>query len=616
MGGALIFVCLSCASSHDVSTGLDQPAVNERSSPMGHERGRQADAARSPAAVPSVTPVDADAETAAAPAEIPASITISIQQVSQELGITPQELRAQGNALANFLEMSRYPGSECVAGRSRDRHSLALCQLVSDFTASRNRNSASTSTYVGRTVPVRPQYFQQQQSMHYERLMKSIEREPAERILAWVPSMTSKTTCPRNLSAVAIRKLENMLPSEAAHVAMDKLYEHAAACLRPSDPGYEATHLRQALLREMWGDRAGAQKAIVRAALSPDSSETARILYWAGRLAPNPAQTKQHWMKLVENHPLSYHALEVFRHLRQDPYELFTSRPAIEFSRATGKETPALQNSLRWLETLYLLNRAGAAQRLATWLTTEHADDLQPSTFLYVSALKSAKNTPLNTILFLTKQISENPKYLNEQTLRMLFPKPYFEVFDQASPNLDTFLVLSVARQESGFNPRARSRANARGLLQLLPGTARQLTGRYVDLYDEKTNARLGVQYLSRMIEKFGSVELALAAYNAGPGRIPTWKKRYTTDDPALFVDLIPFRETRNYVGLIVRNNYWYDRLYRNDMMAQNVFQQQHQKQRSVLVNRLIAGHLAEAPAKDFVPAVAKPGKVAPTSAF
>jgi hypothetical protein len=67
-------------------------------------------------------------------------------------------------------------------------------------------------------------------------------------------------------------------------------------------------------------------------------------------------------------------------------------------------------------------------------------------------------------------------------------------------------------------------------------------------------------------VRRFDSVELALAGYNAGPARVPTWKTRYPTDDPTLLIDLIPFKETRNYVSLIVRNNYWYEKLYRGEM--------------------------------------------------
>jgi soluble lytic murein transglycosylase len=73
----------------------------------------------------------------------------------------------------------------------------------------------------------------------------------------------------------------------------------------------------------------------------------------------------------------------------------------------------------------------------------------------------------------------------------------------------------------------------------------------------------LGVKFFSSLLDRFsGDAELALAAYNAGPERVDSWLKRYPVANRALFVDLIPFRETRDYVSLIARNYYWYQALY------------------------------------------------------
>jgi len=84
-------------------------------------------------------------------------------------------------------------------------------------------------------------------------------------------------------------------------------------------------------------------------------------------------------------------------------------------------------------------------------------------------------------------------------------------------------------------------------------------------LFDPKTNIRLGVRFFSRLTERYGGdVEMALAAYNAGPEKVDTWLQRYPVDNRLLFVDLIPFRETREYVASIARNYVFYKRLYAN----------------------------------------------------
>jgi soluble lytic murein transglycosylase len=115
-------------------------------------------------------------------------------------------------------------------------------------------------------------------------------------------------------------------------------------------------------------------------------------------------------------------------------------------------------------------------------------------------------------------------------------------------------------RQESSFNPKARSRAGARGLMQLLPSTVRDYSMSAVrKLEKPETNILYGARYFRALMERFGGKsELALAAYNAGHGKVARWIKRYPTEDLALFLDLIPYAETREYVSIIARNHYWY----------------------------------------------------------
>jgi hypothetical protein len=499
------------------------------------------------------------------------SITVTLAQVAKELGLSTTDLRVQTFELDKYLALGRLP-NKSICPRDLDSKA-SLCTLLREMRtkivsrASEEDGSPEFSSG-GSIVPIRPQYFMAQQNMSYGRLMRSLSREPTERVLAWVPRMLEKRNCPRNLSAATLRKLENILPDTNAQLAMEKLYEHASVCMRPQDEGYHSTHFRQALLRNLWGNKTGARASIIRAAQAPaDNVETPRTLYWAGSLQTKAAARNQYWKRLVGDYPLSYHALEVWRHLKVDPYEVFTKRPHLELSR-TVTTNPGLHESLRWLEALYLVDKQRSAQSLANWVMQRYGESMPETTLMYLSALKSSQNTPLNAIVFLTRRVNENPEFLNEQTLRMLFPRPYLEVFHDESDNMDPFLLMSIARQESGFNPRARSSANAMGLLQLLPSTARQMAGgRHVsNLYDERTNVGLGVKYLDGLVKRFESVELALAAYNAGPSRVPTWKKRYPTSDPTLLIDLIPFKETRNYVSLIVRNNYWYEKLYRNEM--------------------------------------------------
>jgi hypothetical protein len=90
------------------------------------------------------------------------------------------------------------------------------------------------------------------------------------------------------------------------------------------------------------------------------------------------------------------------------------------------------------------------------------------------------------------------------------------------------------------------------------------------EILDPKNNVRLGTLYFRSLLEQYdGDAELALAAYNAGPDKVDAWLKRYPVENRMLFFDLIPFKETRDYVALIARNYFWYMSLY-GDTLAKN----------------------------------------------
>jgi soluble lytic murein transglycosylase len=141
-----------------------------------------------------------------------------------------------------------------------------------------------------------------------------------------------------------------------------------------------------------------------------------------------------------------------------------------------------------------------------------------------------------------------------------------FPVIDLGSTgSVERALALAVTRQESGFNAAAISSSGALGLMQLLPGTARDVAKKLSLPFiqgkltsDPQYNVALGSQYLSEMLQRFGgSYEIALAAYNAGPNRVARWLD--TMGDPRSgkidmvdWIEMIPLRETRNYVQRIM----------------------------------------------------------------
>lgn len=130
----------------------------------------------------------------------------------------------------------------------------------------------------------------------------------------------------------------------------------------------------------------------------------------------------------------------------------------------------------------------------------------------------------------------------------------------------DKALVLAVSRQESNFNPYARSSAGACGLMQVMPNTAYHVSGNSQDkkdlrrLFDISYNLEVGQKYLEYLLNKpyiGGNLFYMLAAYNAGPGNLVKWMKtmRYQ-NDPLLFIEVIPARQTRLYIERVMAN-YW-----------------------------------------------------------
>ncbi len=145
----------------------------------------------------------------------------------------------------------------------------------------------------------------------------------------------------------------------------------------------------------------------------------------------------------------------------------------------------------------------------------------------------------------------------------MFYPYAWRDEMREAAQRrgIDPYLVAAVVREESSYYPRATSPVGARGLMQLMPATARLMapTG---DLEDPGFNIELGTRFLAGLIREFNDPRLALAAYNAGPNRVRQWLSTRRSDDIEAFVEQIPFDETRLYVKKVVLSWDEYRRIY------------------------------------------------------
>lgn len=159
---------------------------------------------------------------------------------------------------------------------------------------------------------------------------------------------------------------------------------------------------------------------------------------------------------------------------------------------------------------------------------------------------------------------------------RVRYPRAYWDLVQPASSRLalDPYLVLALARQESLFNPRATSVSNARGLMQLIPSTARKVAAERgmdtgaVPLYDPSVNVELGTTYLKSLFQMFnGDAFRAVAAYNAGEHAVLKWSSSFSGDDDE-WVENIAYKETREYVKKVIGGRREYQLLYQPNASA------------------------------------------------
>ena len=186
------------------------------------------------------------------------------------------------------------------------------------------------------------------------------------------------------------------------------------------------------------------------------------------------------------------------------------------------------------------------------------------------------KGDNVNALLALARSYPDYsqmfPEEMGREEWEIFYPLIHWNdiKYWSAQRSLDPYQVAGLIRQESVFNPRAKSGANAYGLMQLILPTAQTMARKYVaktsaitptTLFEPALNIELGTAYMKDQLAKYGRIEYMAVAYNAGPGRVPQWRASLPIEMDE-FVEAIPFRETKGYVQGVIRNSEQYRRLY------------------------------------------------------
>jgi soluble lytic murein transglycosylase-like protein len=304
---------------------------------------------------------------------------------------------------------------------------------------------------------------------------------------------------------------------------------------------------------ESWRAKKYEQAALQfeKAAIRTNSSDwdRAAAAYWASRAhvrAKHPDKVS-HWLKVASEFPRTFYGQLATRALGLEP--TFDWRvPTL-----TGSHGAQLMTSRIGKRALALLQvgETDLAEKELLILQSESDTDVSDA----LVAISQAYRLPsLALKIGSWRHLKGGPRMD-----AALYPLPSWK--PATGFKVDQALLFSVMRQESGFNPNAVSGAGAVGLMQLMPSTAKAIGAPAgLRLKDPLTSLAYGQKYIQRLLEDSavkGDLFMMAAAYNAGPGNLAKWKKSIRgSEDPLLFIESLPSRETRNFVERVMAG-YW-----------------------------------------------------------
>ena len=352
----------------------------------------------------------------------------------------------------------------------------------------------------------------------------------------------------------------------------------------------QALSAREASWRSAWnsflqGEREAAARAMAEhIARYPDSPYIPAALYWLGRIAEEAgaeAESRQFYGSVRERFVHSYYALRAGERLEglgsKSPANGQQTKPLPPFLASSASLNIGRRDVLpvqpctllapnEALRPFLALADLGLTEIGEEYLITQLSGRPDaPELLLALSLSRSAQGKTSAALLNAKRAVPKATEYdfsaLPEELWKLLFRRDYWGLVQrQARANgLDPYVVMGLIRQESAFNPRAVSAANARGLMQILPstvsGTRRGRIRAAQRLFDPSYNIQFGCRHLRGTIKMFqGDIERALAAYNAGETRVRNWSAQRTFRDSAEFMETIPIPATRGYVEAVLRD--------------------------------------------------------------
>jgi soluble lytic murein transglycosylase len=321
----------------------------------------------------------------------------------------------------------------------------------------------------------------------------------------------------------------------------------------------------------------GLEQVIAKYAPNLDTIKSnSKLHFWIGLSHDeegNDEKAKEIFEDLIRTNPLSYYAILAAKKLSQDLDEntqdiylrLVASTPQNKMNRNLASTTIDYHWLRRVIGWSIVNNDTFLNLEIKNTRTIRSGKDLHDHLLSAAYSLGTKKDY-LESFKVIYRNVENKNININKDALKILFPQPYYSQIKKKTKNFDPIIALSLIRQESGFNAHARSHVGARGLMQLMPNTAKRFKRRVTkrQLYNAKLNIQIGTKYFNKLLTRYDqNLVYSLAAYNAGERRVDEWQEQYLTSDSILKnIENIPFLETRKYVKLIFRNIFFYKMLF------------------------------------------------------
>ena len=420
-----------------------------------------------------------------------------------------------------------------------------------------------------------------QQEGDYYRALKTFSKWSPE-LETLAAKLIAEATCnePELYSYLGL-KAEEFFPNDNLTLTAMALYRKADECAQKPEKKSDQTaqhnryvqnaRFRLGLLAILKNNCVEAQPVFTRLSKMGVNDYSTRALYWSAFCSKAGAKQDEFlatYDQLFKMNPLGFHTLSANKGDSLLVNNLNQPIDPIVKVRTQGDEQYNI-----WIQAIEdfdsVKNYNGVRKLLSpVRLRPEYLGTLEPGVRLYLSTFAFRAQDMISLFRVLDSVFRTQSEYIVDSTLKLFYPMKYLQSISEKVKRVNPFLITALIRQESAFQEGAHSRVGAVGLMQLMPRTARLMdhTMNKKKLFSPESNLKIGIRYFEDLVDRFqGDVELALAAYNAGPEAVDRWKARYPMDNRLLFLDLIPYSETRNYVTLIGRNYYWYSKIYAAD---------------------------------------------------